>query len=277
MQLPIRILAQGLLIATLVLMASIVKAEDSTNSAPTTLHPALFLVGDSIMKTGTGNGEHGPWGWGSEISSLFDPAKIHVHNEGYGGRSSRGYIEEGLWTKILEQMQPGDFVIVQFGHNDSANSQNYPDRSTITGGGDETIQCGLGNSKKVVHTYGWYLRQYVADAKAKGAIPIICSPVPRNTWSDGKIKRGFDGYSQWAAEAAKTAGAFFVDLNAIAANRYDALGEEKAAAYFADRQHATKAGARLNAESVVEGIRQLKDCPLVKYLAPSPAAATPAQ
>ena len=130
-------------------------------------------------------------------------------------------------------------------------------------------------SKKIIHTYGWYLRQYVTDAKAKGAIPIICSPVPRNTWSNGKIKRGFDGYAQWAADAAKTTGAFFVDLNTIAANRYDALGEEKAAAFFADHQHTTKAGARLNAEAVVEGLRQLKDCPLVNCLASEPAAATP--
>ena len=273
---PVRILTHGLLVTTLVLMASIIKAEDSTNSAPATLHPALFLVGDSIMKTGTGNGESGPWGWGSEIVSFFDPAKVHVYNEGRGGRSSRGCIEEGLWSQILDRMQPGDFVILEFGHNDSANSQNYPDRTTITGSGDETIQCGVGTSKKVIHTYGWYLRQYIADAKAKGAIPIICSPVPRNTWSDGKIKRGFDGYAQWAADAAKTTGAFFIDLNTIVANRYGALGEEKAASCFADHQHTTKAGARLNAESVVEGIRQL-DCPLVKHLAPSPAAANPAQ
>lgn len=276
MHFPTEIFTHGALITALVLTASIVSAEDSAPLASTTLHPALFLAGDSIMKTGTGNGEHGPWGWGSEIGSLFDPAKIHVYNEGYGGRSSRGYIEEGLWAQILERMQPGDFVIVQFGHNDSANSQNYPDRTTITGGGDETIQCGLGNSKKVLHTYGWYLRQYVADAKAKGAIPIICSPVPRNTWTDGKIKRGFDGYAQWAADAAKTTGTFFIDLNAIAANRYDALGKEKATPYFADHQHTTKAGARLNAESVVEGLKQLKECPLATYLAPFPAAATSA-
>ena len=105
---------------------------------PATLHPALFLVGDSIMKTGTGNGERGPWGWGSEIIPFFDPAKIHVYNEGRGGRSSRGYIEEGAWQEILAKLQRGDFVIIQFGHNDAANSQNYPDRISVKGNGDET-------------------------------------------------------------------------------------------------------------------------------------------
>ena len=233
-----------------------------------TLHPALFLVGDSIMKTGKPPGEHGPWGMGYELIPLFDAAKIHVYNEGAGGRSSRGYIEEGLWAKILERMQPGDFVLAMFGHNDAANSANYPDRTTITGNGDETIEIGVRDKRKTVHTYGWYLRQYVNDAKSRGVTVILSSPVPRNTWIDGKIKRGFDGYVQWAADAARSSGALFIDLNHLSAERYDALGKEQAAKYFADNQHTTKAGARLNAESVVEGLKQLKDCPLENFLAP---------
>ena len=255
----------------MLLPAATVQPQQTNPPPPTTKHPALFLVGDSTMQTGTGNGERGPWGWGSEIIAFFDQAKIHVHNEGRGGRSSRGYIEEGAWAKIVAVMQPGDFVIIQFGHNDNANSPNYPDRATITGTGDETTQLGVGDSKKVIHTYGWYLLQYVKDARAKGATVIICSPVPRNTWVDGKIKRGFDGYAQWAAHAARTSGALFIDLNAIAADRYDALGQEGARPYFNDTQHTTKLGARLNAESVVAGIRKLKDHSLARTLGPTPS------
>jgi rhamnogalacturonan acetylesterase len=66
-------------------------------------------------RTKSGNGETGPWGWGYELISLFAAAKIHVYNEGRGGRSSRGYIEEGAWVKILAQLAPGDFVILHFG------------------------------------------------------------------------------------------------------------------------------------------------------------------
>jgi lysophospholipase L1-like esterase len=222
------------------------------------------------MKTGTGTGERGPWGWGSEIGAFFNPAKIHVYNEGRGGRSSRGYIEEGAWAKILEDLRPGDFVIVQFGHNDTANSANYPDRATITSGGDESLQVGVGEKRKVIRSYGAYLRQYAADVKTKGAILILCSPVPRNQWADGKIKRGFDGYAQWAAEAAKSTGTPFVDLNTLAADRYDALGQEKTRAYFNDVQHTNQAGARVNAECVVQGIRQLADLPLAKALMAAP-------
>ncbi len=234
-----------------------------------TLHPALFLVGDSITKTGTPPGDSGPWGMGYELIPLFDAVKIHVYNEGAGGRSSRGYIDEGLWAKILARMQPGDFVLVMFGHNDSANSANYPDRTTITGSGDETIQIGVGDKRKTLHTYGWYLKQYVKDAEAKGAKVILCSPVPRNAWSDGKIKRGFDGYAQWAAEAAKASGAWFIDLNTIASDHYDALGQQKTAAYFNDFQHTKKIGARVNAACLVEGLKQLKACPIANDLAPN--------
>jgi lysophospholipase L1-like esterase len=233
-----------------------------------TQHPALFLVGDSIMHTGTGNGDTGPWGWGAEIIPMFDPAKIHVYNEGLGGRSSRGYIQEGAWAKIMDHLQPGDWVIVQFGHNDAKNSENYPDRTTLPGNGDDTqeIDSPVTHEKETIHSYGWYLRQYVKDVKSKGANVIVCSPPPRNLWKDGKIVRGLDGYAGWAQEAAKQSGALFIDLNTISADKYDALGEDATKPLFNDFQHSRKAGARLNAESVVVGIKGLKDCPLAKDL-----------
>ena len=243
----------------------------SAPAATTTQHPALFLVGDSIVHTGTGTGETGPWGWGAELIPMFDPAKIHVYNEGLGGRSSRGYIQEGAWAKIVDQLQPGDWVIVQFGHNDAANSQNYPDRTTLKGNGDETqeIASPVTHQKEAIHSYGWYLRQYVADAKAKGATVIICSPPPRNLWLEGKVVRGLDGYASWAADAARSSSARFIDLNTISADKYDALGQEATKPYFNDFQHSRKTGARLNAESVATGIRGLKDCALAADLWPT--------
>jgi lysophospholipase L1-like esterase len=108
----------------------------------------------------------------------------------------------------------------------------------------------------------------VKDAKDRGATVILCSPVPRNTWVDGKIKRGFDGYAQWAADAAKSSGAFFIDLNTLSAGRFDALGREQAAKYFVDYQHTTKAGAKLNAQSFMAGLKKLKHCPLAGDLVP---------
>lgn len=259
----------SLFVPALLAAASLLRAAEIPADAPIEVaqHPALFLVGDSIMHTGTGDGSRGPWGWGAEIGAMFDQSKIHVYNEGRGGRSSRGYIEEGAWEKVLAQLQPGDFVIVQFAHNDTANSENYPDRTTINSGGEETVQIGFHQTLKVIHTYGWYIRKYVTDAKAKGATLIVCSPVPRNQWENGKIKRGFDGYAQWAKEAAEKTGAPFIDLNSLVADRFDALGQEKTKALYNDVQHTKKAGAKINAECVVQGIKSLKDIPLAKDLA----------
>jgi pectin methylesterase-like acyl-CoA thioesterase/lysophospholipase L1-like esterase len=244
-------------------------------TAPVTQHPALFLVGDSLMNTGTGTGDTGPWGYGAELIPMFNPAKIHVYNEGRGGRSSRGYIEEGLWKSLLARMEPGDWVLVQFGHNDAANSQNYPDRVSGKGCGDEMSEVNAPGGKKLVHSYGWYLQQYVKDAAGKGAMVVILSPVPRNQWVDDKVKRGFDGYVQWAAEAARASGAFYVDLNSLAADRYDALGQQAATLMFNDLQHTKKAGAKINAESVVGGLKQLNNCPLTTYLATEPTPTAP--
>lgn len=256
--LPIALLA--------VFSATICVAQTAPASAVTVQHPALFLVGDSIMKTGKNDGATGPWGWGSELGAFFDPAKLHVYNEARGGRSSRSYIEEGAWAKVRAQLRPGDFVIVGFGHNDRENSAGHPNRTTITGDGDETVEIGVGPAKKIVRTYGAYLRQYVADIKAAGATPIVCSPVPRDQWDHGKIRRGFDGYAAWAAAAARESGAFFFDLNTLAADRFDALGEARTRALFFDWQHTRKAGAQLNAACVAAGLARLADCPLAKAL-----------
>ncbi len=225
-----------------------------------------LLVGDSIMKTGTGNGETGPWGMGYELIPLFDPTRIHVYNQGLGGRSSRGYIEEGARAAVLNRLQPSDYVLLMFGHNNAANSQNYADRKTLPGIGEETaeLESPVTHKQETIHTCGWYLRQYVQDTKAKGATPIVCSPVARNTWIEGRIKR-----LRWLRTVGRRRGAYerrgFSGPQHFAANRYG-LGEEKAASYFNDNQHTTKAGARLNPEAVVEGIRGLNNCPLANFL-----------
>jgi lysophospholipase L1-like esterase len=152
------------------LVRTLVELGPDVIGVPAAQHPALFLVGDSIMHTGSGNGETGPWGWGSEFIPMFDAAKIHVYNDALGGRSSRSFIEEGLWQNILDQLRPGDWVIAQFGNNDSGNSKDHPDRTTLKGDGEDTqvIESPVTQEPETIHSYGWYMRQYVNDAKRRG-------------------------------------------------------------------------------------------------------------
>jgi sialate O-acetylesterase len=230
--------------------------------------PTLFLIGDSTVKNGTSGFE----GWGKPIANYFDPAKVAIENAALGGRSSRSYLREGLWDKVVAKLQAGDFVIMQFGHNDGGPMDEGKARASIKGNGDETREVTIKETgaKETVLSYGGYLRRYIADTKAKGATPIVCSPIPRNIWKEGKLTRAAADYGKWANEAAQAGGAEFIDLNEIIAARYEALGQEKVRAEFftaADHTHTTPAGADANAACVVEGIRALKDCPLRDFLA----------
>jgi rhamnogalacturonyl hydrolase YesR/lysophospholipase L1-like esterase len=190
--------------------------------------PSLFFVGDSTVRNGRGDGANNQMGWGDEMAQFFDTSKINVVNRAIGGRSSRTYITEGHWADTLALIKPGDVVLLQFGHNDSGPLDDPARaRGTIPGDGDETkeIDNPILKRHETVHSYGWYMAQYVRDVKAKGATPIICSLVPRKIWKDGKIVRGADSYGGWAREVADKEHVEFIDLNEITARKYDALGE----------------------------------------------------
>jgi lysophospholipase L1-like esterase len=238
--------------------------------------PTLFLIGDSTVRTGRlGDGENGQWGWGAPIADFFDRTRINVENRAMGGTSSRTYQTLGLWDKVLDDMKAGDFVIMQFGHNDGGSlNDNSRARGTIKGNGEETEEFDnlLTGKHEVVHTYGWYIRKYITDAKAKGATPVVCSLIPRNRWTDeGKVIRSSDDYAKWAAEAAAAESTFFIDLNEIIAGHYEKEGQEKITAlYFGPNEHThtNAAGATLNAYCVIEGLRKLRDCSLCNYFLP---------
>ncbi len=230
--------------------------------------PTLFLIGDSTVKNDTASLR----GWGSAIGTHFDASRIRVENRALGGRSSRSYLREGLSAKVAAELQPGDFVIMQFGHNDGGPIDEGKARASLKGNGDDTREVVLKESgeHETVHSYGWYLRKYIADAQAKGATAIVCSLIPRNIWVDGRVTLAGDSYGKWAREAAAQTGALFIDLNQIVARRYESLGEEKVKTELftpADHTHTTSAGAELNADAVVEGIRSLEKCPLRDDLA----------
>ena len=253
--------------------------EDNPSPAPPPrAKPTLFLIGDSTVRNHT----RGQLGWGDPIATCFDPARITVTNRALGGRSSRTYLTEGLWDKVLADLKPGDFVLMQFGHNDNGPLDDAKARASLKGNGDESRVVTNKVSAKVetVRTYGWYLRKYIADAKAKGATPIVLSLVPRKIWKDGKVVRAAKDHALWAAEAAQAEGVPFVDLNDIVARHYEELGQEKVNGLFGDEHtHTNPEGAKLNAQSVVEGLRGLKDCALTKYLALAggPAGVAPVQ
>jgi lysophospholipase L1-like esterase len=232
--------------------------------------PVFYIIGDSTVRNGDGTGKGQQWGWGSFMADHFDTNKISIRNLAIGGRSSRTFITEGRWDKILEVLKKGDYIIMQFGHNDGgALDDTARARGTIRGIGDESkeIYNPITKKQEVVYTYGWYMRKYIKDAKDKGAIPIVCSPIPRNDWKDGKVIRSSDSYGKWAEQIAKEQNVAFIDLNNLVSLKYEEMGAEKVKPFFpADHTHTNIDGARLNTEIVVNAIKEIKPGKLKKYI-----------
>ena len=233
--------------------------------------PTLWLVGDSTVH----NGGKGQTGWGEPLIQMFDPAKVRVINRAIGGRSSRTYMTEGRWDKVVSELQQGDVVLIQFGHNDGgplvdpADSKAIRDRGTIRSIGEESKDVTTNAGKaEAVHTFGWYLRKYVADARAKGATPVICSWVPHCPKAGETLAAdpAPTGYRKLAADVAAAGKVDYIDLYGLVWHRYATLTPEKIKAdYFTDidNTHTSPAGATVNAACVVEGLKKLTDVPTI--------------
>ena len=231
--------------------------------------PTLYIIGDSTVRNSTG----GQMGWGDPLVAHFDPAEIGVVNRAIGGRSSRTFLTQGRWDAVMAHLKQGDFVLIQFGHNDGGALNDDRCRASLRGNGPETenITRKTDGKPETVLTFGAYLRKYISDTKSKGATPIVVSPIPRNIWKDGKIGRSHEGHGLWAKEAAAQESVPFIDFNVILCDRYESLGQTKTAELFAgsDHTHTGPAGAEFNAEVMVSAIRSLEGCDLGKGLLPA--------
>lgn len=242
--------------------------------------PTLWIIGDSTARNGNADGV----GWGEVIAQHFDTERIRVQNKAIGGRSSRTFRTEGRWAKVIEEAKPGDFVLMQFGHNDPiAPDDPERPRGTLRGVGDETVEIIHPHTgePEIVHTFGWYMRQYIREAKEKGMVPIVCSYIPRAPRKGQTPNPELSSYALYAQQVAVQDGAAFIDLYGRVARDYVSLEAETPHSvkeqFFVggdrDYTHTNRAGAERNAQHVVDGIR---DCAggageLADYLAQTPA------
>ncbi|HTB63660.1 MAG TPA: GDSL-type esterase/lipase family protein [Opitutales bacterium] len=261
--------------------------------------PTLWVIGDSTVRNGTlGNGisNFNEWGWGAPLVGYFDAKKINVVNRAYGGTSSRSFYEGFFWKNLQPQIKKGDFVILQFGANDNTSA-------SLDGTGDETSQATgrRGGAPTTLHTFGWYLKQFVTETRAQGGTCIICSLTPRKTWgADGKMADK-NTHVDWAAQAAQEINAPYIDLHELIQLKFDEVGKTAVDHLYAPWPSATNPrgeglhsgwdGAVINAECVVSGLKALKNMPLAgflsnkaqsvplapeTYVAANPAPSTPA-
>jgi len=247
--------------------------------------PVVFFTGDSTVKNADKE-DDGMWGWASQAQTVFDESKITLFNAARAGRSTRSFLREGLWDEVYNSLQPGDFVTIQFGHNDICPITDKKARGVIPGTKDTLHVYKMDNGTfEVVYSFGWYLKKFIDDVREKGATPILVSLTPRNEWPGGKVERRDNSYGKWYREVIAETGVEFVDMHNISADFLDkkfavkrlsadkekgkaeiAKIKTKAGKYFKkDHTHASKIGAQMNAQSFAKGLRQNKS-ELAKYL-----------
>jgi len=231
--------------------------------------PVVFITGDSTVKN-KDKDKDGMWGWGSQAAEIFDSTKITWVNCAKAGRSTRTYLNEGRWDSVYNALQPGDFVLIQFGHNDIGEIGKGKDRGTIATADDTcaVVKNALDGKYELVYSFGWYLKKFIQDVREKGATPILLSLTPRNEWTDGKIERRNDSYGKWYRQVVDETGVEFVDVHNITADYLDSVCKNKETCmkyYNHDHTHTSLLGAKTNAQSVAKGLKTIKS-KLAEYL-----------
>jgi lysophospholipase L1-like esterase len=219
--------------------------------------------------------------------SYFDSSKINAVNAARGGRSSRTFITDGSFQNVLNQVKPGDIVLIQFGHNDVFPINDNVARGTLHGLGEETVEIdNVATGKhEVVHTFGWYMRRMVTDIRTKGATPILLTLTVRDRFNpDGTIERLPDPkvdladtnrftappmWSVWTADVAKSQFVPLLDVHNKIADRDDQQGRAVAETYYntpRDPTHRNAKGAAADAEDTLSCLRTLEGSSFDEYL-----------
>ena len=217
-----------------------------TVAAETAVRPiCIVLVGDSTVSTYDTRPADKPdlTGWGQVFGDFFND-KVTVLNHAASGRSTRSFIKEGLWKKA--PADKGDYIFVQFGHNDSHVKDGKPAVDPST-------------------DFQNYLRQYIDEARAAGEKPILVTPVVRRTFENGKVVTGLQAYADAMFKVGKEKNVPVIDLHAAAMRLYDRLGDAGSGdlnAAASDRTHFSRKGAltiaRLVADALPQAVPELR-------------------
>ncbi len=211
----------------------------------------IFLAGDSTMSIKDPR-NYPETGWGMPFVNFWD-SSVTVVNKAKNGRSTKTFISEGLWQSIVNEADEGDYVFIQFGHNDEVkekvNSYTTPDEFSSN------------------------LEKFVTEARSKKAIPVLLTPVARRKFdSSGLVQDTHEAYSKLVKAVAAKLQVPLIDLNARGMQLYQQFGVENSRLLFnqlkpgehpnypdgkEDNTHFNELGARLIAQIVLQEIRNL--------------------
>jgi lysophospholipase L1-like esterase len=213
--------------------------------------PVIYLIGDSTMADKNADGGNPERGWGQLLPEFcVDGARVENHAK--DGCSTKSFLDEGLWTPVAGRLQPGDWLVIQFGHNDQKQDKPhlYTDAAT---------------------TYRQNLGRFVEEARAKGASPVLATSIYRRYYGDhGKPKSTLGAYPEAARQTAAGLDVPLVDLNEQTRVLLESWGPEKSKALYlhfapgeipfypngkGDNTHLSEKGARAVAECFVRDVQ----------------------
>jgi lysophospholipase L1-like esterase len=213
----------------------------------------VYLAGDSTLAAKLPN-KRPETGWGEMLQPYFDSSEVAVDNRAKNGRSTRTFIEEGLWQAIVDSLKPGDYVFIQFGHNDQ--SRDKPDRYTPPS------------------EYRRNLQRFVNDVRNKRAHPVLLTPVRRRRFNQaGQLYDTHGEYPDIVRTVARERAVPLIDMHRASAELLAAIGSDLSRQLFLqlepnenpnypagveDNTHFSPLGAALMAHLAVDGLRETK-------------------
>lgn len=213
----------------------------------------VYLIGDSTVCTQP-DSQAPVTGWGTPFAVFFDPT-VKVENYAKGGRSTRTFLSENRWAPIADKIKSGDYVFIQFGHNDEAKEEIFKDRYTST------------------EDYRKNLIRFISDTRQKDAFPILVTPVSRRKFDkQGKAMETHIEYSQIVMDLSNELKVPVIDLDNKSRALYQSYGPERSTLLFNvsqpgtnpqfpnginDNTHFSEYGARLIAEIVLAEIKNM--------------------
>ncbi|MBP3440927.1 MAG: pectin esterase [Tidjanibacter sp.] len=212
----------------------------------------LFVCGDSTAATKDITKGSPERGWGHMLQPFFDPAEVVVENHAVNGRSTKSFVTLGHWQKVEERMKPGDYVFIEFGHNDTKES----DTTRFT----------------TPEQYGKNLLRYIEIIRSKGATPVLLTQVCRRWWKQGELADSHGEYLKECHRVAKESGVLFIDAEKLTRDWLTPLGDEGSQKYFMnlpagkypshpegknDNTHFTVPGARIVARMICQEIERV--------------------
>jgi len=211
----------------------------------------VYLIGDSTMSNKKTEA-YPETGWGMPFKYFFDSTVV-VDNRARNGRSTRSFISENLWQPVADNLKEGDYVFIQFGHNDE--SKDKGDRYTTP------------------EQYKSNLVKFITETREKKAVPVLLTPVSRRKFKEGKAQETHKEYSPLAIEVAAQQNVPLIDMDTKGRELYQKFGEEQSKLLFVqlapgehpnypegkiDNTHFTELGARLIAQIVLSEIKAQK-------------------